>query len=211
MGPERIRLADGKISRLGHMGRPCRQNRRVYVGDATRWGDASSALVVGEKQQNGMAAKAAVGIGYNGAGALRAVGARMGINGEVFTDMLKNAYRAGCRETYSANYVFEEDNAPARTKKGGKARVGSRMPAMLALWPARSPDLCVMDFAARGILAQWADSAAREQNISTGVAPKVTMRAAVKKFRDDLPMAQRRVLAPRRRIRGRVWAGGGHF
>ena len=152
-----------------------------------------------------------LGVGYNGAGTLHTVEKNLKINGDVYMDMVRNAYQAGCCELFGDDYVFQQDNAPAHTKKEVKAWLGTHVPAMMDPWPACSPDLNALDFAVRGILAQWVDDAVREQNISTEVGLKVAIRATVAELRGDLALAQRRVMGFPRRVRACIEAGGGHF
>ena len=173
--------------------------------------DVDPAHLAREKQAWGVSVMVALGVCYEGAGSLICVEKNVEINGDVYLGYVKSVYQVDCREFYGNNYISQQDNAPAHTKKEVKAWTNANLPRLLEPWPASSPDLNVPDFSVWHILAQHVREVVEETGITTAVGLKAATRTAVRTLNGDLPLVRRRVMDFPRRVKACIDAGGGHF
>ena len=108
--------------------------------------DADPAHLVLGKQAWGVSVMVALGVCYEGAGSLIGVEKNVKNNGDVYLGNVKSVYQVDCHEFYGNNYIFQQDDAPARTKKEVKAWMNANLPRLLEPRPALPPDLNVLGY-----------------------------------------------------------------
>ena len=206
----KIYFTDEKLFRIG----ACpggNNNLVVYVRKDLKKDQLPNDLILREDGtwQGGVSVMVALGMCYEGKGALRFVPAGAKINSKEYLEIAKNTYLRDCRRYYGfpPDCIFQQDGASSHTANVVQEFCREKFRRFWGKddWPATSPDLNVLDYFVWGYIQAQLDK--RKPRCED------TLMLAIIQSVEEMPleMVQKAILGLAKRVKLCIQADGGVF
>lgn len=183
------------------------QNNRVWSAGRKR--DVSSERLLVQRAKFSAHVMVSAGVCYQGKGRLHFIADKAKINAAYYTENLLPLLTQDCRDLLGANFVFQQDGAPAHSSGRAQDWLAAHCPDFLRKdeWPPNSPDLNPLDFHVWG--AMLAEYEAYQPKPKSTAELKIVLQSIWEKLPQDA--IDKAVLSFRKRLQACVTSDGGHF
>lgn len=184
-----------------------RQNDRVWAASKKR--SISTERLLKQRAKFSRRCMVSAGVCFNGKGRLHFVDETVKINSAFYIGTLLPKLIEDAESLIGANFIFQQDGAPAHGSRKTQEWIQRRNPAFIKKdeWPPNSPDLNPLDFFVWGVMLQKYEA----------VSPKPTsiseLRTLLQRIWDSLPeqLVASAVLSVKKRLQLCIDQEGGHF